>query len=284
MRDPIELYRYPEEWYSEGCEEKILSGLYILSRDGFIRRGITTATTACCAMNAAIKSLFDNSDCSVEVLTPAGIKLRLKAKAKDGVGVAEKFSGDHEFDVTNGIEIVARVTEKRGIRFGKGIGEKNGKKAVSRSAMAQIKENFSYYTKKYGFSGGVLIEIPDGEKIAKKTKNAELGIEGGISILGSTGFVEPWCDELVETKIEIAKRYRRISITTGRRAWHYALKKFPEFQPFVFGVHLDRILGEHKGEKIIVGFPGLLSIWAGGYERIVSKARRYSAKVEILEA
>ncbi len=59
-------------------------------------------------------------------------------------------------------------------------------------------------------------------------------------------------------------------------------KKFPEYQPFVFGVHIDEAL-KHPGEKIIVGFPGLLRIWAGGRDKIEEKAREAGVRVVVIE-
>ncbi len=282
LRDPIELYEYPYEWY-QGDEEKIekvKSGLYILTEDGFLRRGITTGTTASAAVAAAVASLEGEVE-SVEVITPSGLKVNVRVYAEDGYAYAVKFAGDHEFDVTDGLRITAILEEKPGIRFGEGVGTIKGRKAVSSSALWQIRKNFEIFSSMHNYKGGVRVEIPEGKKIAKKTRSKL--VQGGISILGSTGFVEPWCKKLVETKIKIAKQYERIAITTGRYAWRYALKKYPEFQPFVFGVHLDEILREHHGEKIIVGLPKLLSIWAGGRDKIVEKAKEFGARVEVIE-
>lgn len=283
LKDPIELYKYPSEWCNKEAAAKVRSGLYILTNDGFLRRGITTATTVSAAINAAIASI-NNDVNSVEVLTPVGLRVRVKVEASNGVARAKKFAGNHEFDATDGIEVVAVAKLKgKGIVFGSGIGTIRGRKAVSQVAMRQITDNLREYSARHGYKGGVIVEIPDGEKIAKKTKNEKLGILGGISILGTTGFVEPWCKKLVETKIEIAKQYDRIVIATGRKAWQYALKKYRDYQPFVFGMYIDEVLKEHPGDKIIVGFPGLLSIWAGGKDKIEEKAAKYGVKVEVLE-
>uniref|UniRef100_A0A7C3M9K5 Cobalt-precorrin-5B (C(1))-methyltransferase n=1 Tax=Archaeoglobus fulgidus TaxID=2234 RepID=A0A7C3M9K5_ARCFL len=283
LRDPIEFYEYPFEWHKGDAElaERVRSGLYILTEDGFLRRGITTGTTASAALSAAICSKFGEVE-EVDVFTPVGIKLRVEVEeAEKGFAKVRKFAGDHEFDVTDGIAFEASLIDS-GIKFGEGVGEKNGKKAVSQSAMKQVLKNFEFYSRKFGYRGGVIIEVPEGRKVAKKTGNERMGIKEGISILGTTGFVEPWCARLVETKLKIAMRYGKIAITTGRRAWLYALKKYPDHQPFVFGIHIDEAL-KHPGEKIIVGFPGLLSIWAGGKERIQDKAEKAGARLEVIE-
>ncbi len=284
LRDPIELYEYPYEWYDgkRDVVEKVESGLYILTEDGFLKRGITTATTVCAAINAAIASRYADVD-AVEVFTPVGIAVRVTVEAENGVARVKKFSGDHEFDVTDGMVVEAKLSDGRDIRFGDGIGELNGKKAISKDAMRQILRNFSFYRRKYGYEGGVVVEIPEGRKIAEKTANERVGVKRGVSILGTTGFVEPWCKKLVDVKVKIAERYEKIAITTGRKAWFYALKNYPEYQPFVFGVHIDEAL-RHPGEKIIVGFPGLLSIWAGGRDKIEEKVSKADAKVVVLKA
>ncbi|MEM2802023.1 MAG: cobalt-precorrin-5B (C(1))-methyltransferase, partial [Archaeoglobaceae archaeon] len=54
-----------------------------------------------------------------------------------------------------------------------------------------------------------------------------------------------------------------------------------DFQPFVFGLHLDEILQEHEGEKIVVGFPGLLKKWAGK-EGVFEKAKKFGAEVDLI--
>lgn len=283
LRDPIELYEYPFDWHRGDAElaDKVKSGLYILTEDGFLRRGITTGTAASAAVAAAICSKFDEVE-EVEVFTPVGIKVRVRVEeAESGFAEVRKFAGDHEFDVTDGLVFEARLIDA-GIKFGEGIGEKKGEKAVSESAMKQIVENFDFYSRKFGYRGGVVVEVPEGRKVAKKTGNERVGVMNGISILGTTGLVEPWCRKLVETKLKIAMQYRKIAITTGRKAWFYALKKYPNYQPFVFGVHIDKAL-KHSGEKIIVGFPGLLSIWAGGREKIQEKAEKAGARVEVIE-
>ncbi len=281
--DPIELYRYPFEWHrNDGDVRRLVkSGLYILTESGFLRRGITTATAASAAIIAAVSSLYHEVD-KVEVLTPVGLKVRVAVDAEDGEARVRKFSGDHAFDVTNNLVFVARTIRSSGVFFGRGIGVRNGRKAVSDSAMRQIMENHRTCCEEYDYRGGVLLEVPQGEVVARRTANRRMGVVGGVSILGSTGFVEPWCERLVETKLKIAMQYEKIAITTGRRAWKYALQRFPDYQPFVFGVYIDKAL-RHPGEKVIVGYPGLLSMWAGGKDRILERARNAGAEVEVIQ-
>ncbi len=284
LTDPIELYTYPKEWYSDKreAERRVYSGFYILKPDRrWLKRGITTATTAAAAINASIVSIFEDIE-YVEVRTPIGLEVNLKVEAKNGEAEARKFSGDHAFDVTDGLIFRSHTVEgRKGLFFGKGVGVKKQKqtakeeKAVSESALSQLKMNLEFYCRQYDYSGGVFVEVPEGETVAKKTRNPDLGIVDGISILGSTGFVEPWSDELLKTKLEIARQYNKIAVATGRTSWKYALENFPEFQPFVFGVYIDEAIKGHEGEKILIGLPKLLHKWAGerSDEAVAEKAK-----------
>ncbi len=267
VRDPLELYEYPEEGVRREAEvhgygwvrERIKSGLFILTRDGWLRRGITTGTTASASAVAAIASLFEDVD-AVRVRTPAGIDVYVGVEAEGGCAIAKKFSGDHEFDVTDGVEIRACTSGR--LEFGEGIGRLRGKPAVSKTVMSQIAENLEIAEREWGYRGSVRIWVPDGARIAERTDNRRMGVEGGISLLGTTGFVEPWCRKLVETKVEISKQYDRIVVTTGRRGWRWALENIEGYQPFVFGVHIEPVLRSHDGEIVIVGLPSLLVKWA----------------------
>ncbi|AIY90818.1 cobalt-precorrin-5B (C(1))-methyltransferase [Geoglobus acetivorans] len=267
MKDPLELYSYPEEWVEREAEKtgpdrvrsRIESGLYILTHRGWLKRGITTATTASASAIGAIASLFGESE-KVEVWTPAGIYVEVGVKAKNGVAVAKKFSGDHSFDVTDGVEIRAEVSES--LEFGEGIGRFRRKPAVSLSARNQILRNIEMTRAKYDYDGSVRITIPKGNALATLTDNPRIGIKGGISILGTTGFVEPWCDELVDAKVMIAKQYDRVVLTTGRKGWKWARENLKGFQPFVMGVYFEKALRELDGEIVIAGLPSLIIKWA----------------------
>jgi cobalt-precorrin-5B (C1)-methyltransferase len=74
----------------------------------------------------------------------------------------------------------------------------------------------------------VIISIPDGEKIGKETLNSKIGVEGGISILGSTGFVEPWNDHLGEMKGDLIRCTDKVVLTTGRIGMRYSHMLFPD--------------------------------------------------------
>jgi cobalt-precorrin-5B (C1)-methyltransferase len=185
-----------------------------------------------------------------------------------GKAFAYKFSGDHATDVTNGIEIIACAKENDDIliKAGKGIGIKKGIPSINPSPMRQIEDAIKEAVFETGLKGAqVIISVPMGENIAKKTLNEKIGITGGISILGTTGFVEPWNEHLGEMKEELIKNAKRVILTTGRIGMRFSHMIFPDYTVILIGSDISRGLAAAKGEIIICGLPGLILKWANPY-------------------
>jgi len=271
MIDPINNFNIPEEWKKRSgvpikeLDEMISSGCYVLLSDGrLLRRGYTTGTTAAAAAKAAVLSLVKEV-LEIEVKTPIGLRIKLKVRTEKGKAYAHKFSGDHTTDVTNGIEIIVCAKENDAISIiaGKGIGIKKGKPAINPSPMRQIEEAIKEALVETGLKGAkVIISVPMGEKIAKKTLNEKIGIIGGISILGTTGFVEPWNEHLGEMKEELIKNAKRVILTTGRMGMRFSHILFPDYTVILIGSDISRGLSAANGEVIICGLPGLILKWA----------------------
>ncbi len=271
MIDPVNNFRIPDEWIKrtrvpiKELDEMISSGCYVLLSDGrLLRRGYTTGTTAAAAAKAAILSLVKNVS-EIEVKTPIGLRVKLPVRAEKGKASAYKFSGDHATDVTNGIEIIACAKENDtiSIKAGKGIGTKKGSSAINPSPLRQIEEAIKEALVETGLKGAqVIISVPMGEKIAKKTLNEKIGIIGGISILGTTGFVEPWNEHLGEMKEELIRNADRVILTTGRIGVRFSHMLFPNYTVILIGSDISRGLAAAKGEVIICGLPGLILKWA----------------------
>src|SRR5659263_143466 len=250
MIDPVNNFKIPEEWVKrthlprKELKSMISSGCYVLLCDGsLLRRGYTTGTTATAAVKAAVLSLVKEVS-EIEVKTPIGVRVKLPVRAKKGKACVYKFSGDHAKDVTNGIEIVACAKESDtiSIQAGKGIGIKKGSPMINPCPMRQIEDAIKEALIETGLKGAqVIISVPMGEKIAKKTLNEKIGIIGGISILGTTGFVEPWNEHLGEMKEELIRNADTV---------------------ILIGSDISRGLAAAKGEVIICGLPGLILKWA----------------------
>ena len=200
-------------------------------RDGKkLRLGYTTGSCAAAAAKAAVWMLLSGSKKeSIRLLTPKGMELALAVEdiylSPDCVRCAiRKDSGDDP-DITRDTLIYAEVrkTEDAGIVIdgGQGVGRVTkpgldqpvGAAAINSVPRRMIRENVEEVCGLLGYTGGlrVVISIPEGEALAKKTFNPRLGIEGGISILGTTGIVEPMSEQALVDTIHVELRQRRES-------------------------------------------------------------------------
>lgn len=197
-----------------------------------LRTGYTTGSCAAAAAKAAAHMLVSGEVIGeVSLVTPAGIRLYLEVedivKENNYVSCAiRKDSGDDP-DVTNGILVYARVTfaqddvvkSKVILEAGEGIGrvtqkgleQSIGDPAINLVPRRMIREAVEEELQKAGIDRGVrvMIWVPDGAEIARKTFNPKLGIEGGISILGTTGIVEPMSEKALTDTIFVEMKVRR---------------------------------------------------------------------------
>lgn len=194
---------------------------YVVKNKKKLKYGYTTGSCATGAAKAcAIMLLTQQEINSVELDTPKGWVLSLSVlditlTDKGARCAIQKDSGDDP-DITNGALIYATVRlAKSGINIdgGQGVGRVTlkglacnvGEAAINPKPRAMIKDNLIAIAKEYGYTGGfdVFIEVPEGERLAKKTFNEKLGIVGGISILGTTGIVEPMSMEALKKSIAL---------------------------------------------------------------------------------
>ncbi|MBO7210457.1 MAG: cobalamin biosynthesis protein CbiD [Methanobrevibacter sp.] len=188
-----------------------------------LRCGYTTGTCAAAASKAAVAMLFKQESMdSVAITTPNQTDLIidvLNPQFNDNIASCsiEKDSGDDP-DITNGILVSSKVTllsdsSEIIIEGGKGVGKVTkggldqpvGMSAINSVPRKMIKDSLNELAMQYNYKGGfhVLISVPKGEEIAKKTFNPELGIVGGISILGTTGIVEPMSAKALADSIKV---------------------------------------------------------------------------------
>ncbi|MBQ4258498.1 MAG: cobalamin biosynthesis protein CbiD [Clostridia bacterium] len=204
-----------------------IEGYYALKDGKKLQYGYTTGTCAAAAAKAAsLYLLSGKAPQFVRLMTPKGIELNLEVlnpEYENGTAscAIRKYSGDDP-DVTNGILVFASVSLSNdpGIMIDGGIGvgrvTKPGlKQAIGQAAInpvpmemirSAVREAMDELEDAKGVS--VVISVPDGVEIAKKTFNPRLGIVGGISILGTTGIVEPMSEEALIESIAIEIRQK----------------------------------------------------------------------------
>ncbi|MBU3916775.1 cobalt-precorrin-5B (C(1))-methyltransferase CbiD [bacterium] len=182
-----------------------MDDLFAYNRGKKLKCGYTTGSCAAGAAKAsAIMLLSGKNPEHIEIDTPAGIKLRLVVsdhfRDENSASCAIIKDGGDDHDSTDGLKIFAEVRKRQDdeitIRGGEGIGQITrkgfwgdiGEPAINPVPRKMIHEELA----KISNNGwDVLIYAPGGEKIAEKTLNSRLGIEGGISIIGTSGIVEP---------------------------------------------------------------------------------------------
>ncbi len=201
---------------------------YIVKDGKRLRLGYTTGSCAAAAAKAAAWMLLTGKKRDhISITTPKGIVLELEVREihmePDAVRCAiEKDSGDDP-DVTGGALIFAEVSRAGApgiaIEGGQGIGRVTkrgldqpvGAAAINSVPRRMIRENVEQVCRLTDYRGGlsVLISAPEGDALAKKTFNPRLGIVGGISILGTTGIVEPMSEQALVDTIRVELRQRR---------------------------------------------------------------------------
>ncbi|MBM11595.1 MAG: cobalt-precorrin-5B (C(1))-methyltransferase [Chloroflexi bacterium] len=198
-----------------------------------MRTGYTTGSCAASAAKAAVTALLTGEPVSqVTIHLPVGRDADFtlnRCEWTDRTPGAEKVlcsvikDGGDDPDATHGAEICAtvwvdpnppeeRVTIKGGVGVGTvtfpGTGIPVGEPAVTRVPRRMIIESALEAAKANGLEGGngivVEISVPTGEEVALKTTNARLGVLGGISILGSTGVVQPYSTAAWRASVNLA--------------------------------------------------------------------------------
>ena len=192
---------------------------YQFSQGKNLRCGYTTGSCATAAAKAAATMLLIGERVeSVRIDTPKGIVLSLEPleveQTADYVSCAiRKDSGDDPDD-TNGILVFAKVERvaEPGVHIEGGVGVgrvtkpglacAQGGPAINPTPRRMITSEVTSVMEQVGYTEGLLvtISIPEGVEIAKKTFNPRLGIVGGLSVLGTSGIVEPMSEKaLIET-------------------------------------------------------------------------------------
>lgn len=304
----------------------------VIKNGKVLRCGITTGTCATAAAKAATILLLDNNIDSIKdvfIMTPAGIGVDVPIVAvdrsdKEVTCIVKKDAGDDP-DITDGILIhatVKRLPEGITIMGGKGVGKVTkkgldqppGEYAINSVPRKMIMEAVGEVIQKLNYNGGigVMISAPEGEVLAAKTFNPRLGIEGGISIIGTSGIVEPMSNKALIDTINVEqnilaskeKEYKDtldMLITPGNYGQAFAAQKL--------GLSLDEhisssnFIGDTISQAVNLGFKRILlvshigklvklgigvtnthsSFGDGRMETLIACALKAGANVEVLK-
>lgn len=203
--------------------------LYVDSGGKKLRCGYTTGSCATAAAKAATFMLFNNKILEyVSIETPKGIEICINLNnveiGKDYVKVSVLKDAGDDADITDGIEIwakVEKISEGIIITGGEGVGivtkdglfVPKGEYAINPTPRKTIEEAVGENLPK-GQGVKVRISVPEGIEIAKKTFNPRLGIEGGISIIGTTGIVYPMSEEALKESIKLEIKQKAMNNDT----------------------------------------------------------------------
>lgn len=276
----------------------------IRSGQRLLRCGYTTGTCAALAAQGAVRLLLTGKQPRVlTLLTPKGwevsvrpIECRMQEQA--GICSVRKDAGD-DADVTDGLPVTATVskTDMPGVTIdgGDGVGRVTkpgldqpvGEAAINRVPRQMIRQQVEEVCRESGYTGGisVIISIEGGAEAARRTFNPQLGVEGGLSILGTSGIVEPMSEQAIVDTIALeirqhAAESNRLILTPGNygtdflhvQGWDTFGVPVVKCSNFL-GEALDCAAVEGIEQLLLVGHIGKLVKLAGG---IMNTHSRYA--------
>ena len=285
-----------------------------------MRYGFTTGSCAAAAAKAAAYMLLSGRQKNtITIETPKGIPYTADVleitRGEKAVQCAVRKDGGDDPDITNGALIYAEVsltdhtrmqaTDTRihidgGIGVGRvtkpGLDQPVGNAAINHVPREMIAKEVLEVCDLMDYKGNlqVIISVPEGEAIAKQTFNPRLGIVGGISILGTSGIVEPMSNQALLDTIRVELNQRRaegfdyIAVAPGnygldfmKKAYGYDLDKSVKCSNFI-GVTIDMAVECGFTRMLLTGHIGKLIKVAGGIMNTHSKEA--DCRMELLSA
>lgn len=290
-----------------------------------MRYGFTTGSCAAAAAKAAAWMLLTGKEKqTITISTPKGIaytaQLEETERMQERVSCAVRKDSGDDPDITNGVLVCAAVSclpavlqsddcnqNEDGsiiIKGGEGIGRVTcpgleqpvGAAAINRVPREMIQREVQEVCRLADYNGGLLVEIsiPGGRELAAKTFNPRLGIVDGLSVLGTSGIVEPMSSKAlldtirVELRVKRAAGLRKIAVSPGnygqdylRRNWNYDLDKSVKCSNFI-GDTLDMAAEEGFEEVLLLGHIGKLIKLSGGIMN--THSREGDCRMELLAA
>ena len=304
------LYGLTEQQYtalfgtSEPEAEKVPSGKpqfkhYVRSGQKLLRCGYTTGTCAALGAAGAARLLLTGREPeTVALRTPKGIMVEVAPiycrRTDAGAVCAIRKDGGDDVDVTTGLPVIASVVlepDAPGVRIlgGEGVGRVTkpgldqpvGEAAINHVPRQMIAEALEREAENAAYTGGfaVTISVEGGAETAKRTFNPHIGVEGGLSVLGTSGIVEPMSQQAILDTVQLEihqaalreQSPKRLILAPGNYGLDYLAQNLPEYSsiPVVkcsnfMGDALDMAAAEQFAEVLLVGHIGKLVKLAGG--------------------
>jgi cobalt-precorrin-5B (C1)-methyltransferase len=261
-----------------------------------LRTGWTTGTCASAAAKAAVTALRDGDphQTEVEVALPSDQRVAFATERvslldpETAEAVVVKDAGDDP-DVTDGAHLTATVSwlgragldldggEGVGTVTKPGLGLEVDRPAINSVPAQMITQAVAEVVDLDSTGVRVVISVPDGERMARKTTNRRLGIVGGISILGTTGIVRPfstasWRASVVQAvHVMAAQGERTVVLCTGARTEHGGRALLPDLPEVCFvevgdftGAAMRAAVDDGLERVVFVGMIGKLTKLASG--------------------
>lgn len=238
-----------------------------------LHTGLTTGTCATASAVAVLEEILekeerDYSKKYVLVRIPDGEDIEVKIEKIEGdTATVVKYAGDDP-DLTDGLEICAKVrlfdlhdSQRIIIKGGEGVGTVTlpglglpiGAPAINETPQRMIRENLLPLLPE-GKGAEVVISVPQGREVGTKTFNPRIGVQGGISIIGTSGIVKPFSSEAWVSSIrkemavglEVVRGERlrpEIVINSGAKSEAFLHQRFPKL-PLQAFVHYGNFIGE----------------------------------------
>ena len=248
-----------------------------------LRCGYTTGTCAAAAAHAASCKLLNGQAPDVVMIeTPAGIDAVIEIEevscGKDWASCGVRKDGGDDPDITDGMLVVARVSyvDEPGVVIdgGEGVGRVTregldqpvGAAAINSVPRQMVTSEVEAIAHDCDYDGGLRVEIsiPAGAELAKRTFNPRLGIEGGLSVLGTSGIVKPMSEDALIASVQLELRQRHaegakdILLCPGNYGWDFARDELA--LDLKRGVQCSNYLGAALDYACQLGFSSILFV------------------------
>ena len=263
---------------------------YVRSGQKLLRCGYTTGTCAALGAAGAARLLLTGREPeTVALRTPKGIVVEVAPiycrRTDAGAVCAIRKDGGDDVDVTTGLPVIASVVlepDAPGVRIlgGEGVGRVTkpgldqpvGEAAINHVPRQMIAEALEREAENAAYTGGfaVTISVEGGAETAKRTFNPHIGVEGGLSILGTSGIVEPMSQQAILDTIQLemnqaalraknAPGPRRLVLAPGNYGLDYLASALPQFERFPV-VKTSNFIGDTLDMAATAGFEQVLLV------------------------